>query len=187
MLKHALVVLADGFEEVEAVTPIDLLRRAGIEVTTVSITGTTTVTGSHGIQVIADMTLAEAAGKPFDALILPGGMPGSANLAASAELDAVLKQAAAEGRIIAAICAAPAVVLAPKGYLKGRRFTGYPGTEKDVDGALFVPEKTVTDENLITSRGAGTAGLFALAIIERLIDAGTARKVGTATLILEHQ
>ncbi|MDR3336858.1 MAG: DJ-1/PfpI family protein [Treponema sp.] len=167
MAKKALVFLANGFEEVEAVTPIDYLRRSGVEVTTVSIGNERTATGSHNIPVIADTLLsgAVAGNMAYDALLLPGGMPGASNLAASAALGALLKAQAASGRIVAAICAAPAVVLAPLGILEGKRFTCYPGMEDKVKGAQWSDERVVIDGNIVTSRGAGTAAAWAVALI----------------------
>jgi 4-methyl-5(b-hydroxyethyl)-thiazole monophosphate biosynthesis len=183
MAKKALVFLADGFEEVEAVTPIDYLRRAGIEVTTVSISGSRTVKGSHGIPVTADALLTELPATSWDALVLPGGLPGASNLAASEETGTLLKAQAEAGRLVAAICASPAVVLAPLGLLKGRRFTCYPGMEAQVSGAQWSEDKVVTDGNILTSRGAGTAGLFAAAVIGKLLCQADADKVAGSVLL----
>ncbi|MDR1469076.1 MAG: DJ-1/PfpI family protein [Spirochaetaceae bacterium] len=185
MPKTVLVFLADGFEEVEAVTPVDFLRRAGIEAVTVAVGNDKTVTGARGIPVVADKTLPEAAGLSYDAVVLPGGMPGSKNLAASDGVDAVVREATVKGRLIAAICAAPVVVLAPKGVLAGKQFTCFPGMEHEVSGATWREDKVVVDGNLITSRGAGTAALFALAIIEHVLSRDAAEKVGKATLVLD--
>lgn len=184
MPKRALVFLAEGFEEVEAVTPVDFLRRAGIEVVTVAVGDRKTVAGARGIPVVADKTAAEAAGLACDAVVLPGGMPGSKNLAASGEVDAVVREAAAKGKLIAAICAAPVVVLASKGLLAGKRFTCFPGMEKEAAGATWREEPVVVDGNLITSRGPGTAALFALAVIEYVLGRDAAEKVGKAALVI---
>jgi 4-methyl-5(b-hydroxyethyl)-thiazole monophosphate biosynthesis len=184
MPKRALVFLAEGFEEVEAVTPVDFLRRAGIEVTTVAVGNDKTVTGAHGVPVVADKTMADIAGLPYDAVVLPGGMPGSKNLAVSDGVNAVIREAAAKGKPIAAICAAPVVVLAPAGLLAGKKFTCFPGMEKDAADAVWREEPVVVDGNLITSRGAGTAALFALAVIEHLLDKEAAEKIGKSTLAL---
>jgi 4-methyl-5(b-hydroxyethyl)-thiazole monophosphate biosynthesis len=130
MQKKVIVFLADGFEEVEAITPIDYLRRAGIEVSTVSVGPNPAVKGSHGISVMSDSTLLEIGRSRFwDAVLLPGGMPGAANIAASEGAASLLRESAQAGKLICAICAAPAVVLAPLGILAGRRFTCYPGME----------------------------------------------------------
>jgi 4-methyl-5(b-hydroxyethyl)-thiazole monophosphate biosynthesis len=167
-MKTACVLLADGFEEVEALTPIDYLRRAGIEVRVVGVTGRE-VAGSHDIRVTAEVRLSDITGD-FDAVVVPGGARGAANLAASAGAVALIKRQFAAGRLVAAICAAPAVVLhGACGILGGRRFTGYPGTEADVTGAVFVAERVVQDGNLITSRAAGCAGEFSRAIVARLV------------------
>jgi 4-methyl-5(b-hydroxyethyl)-thiazole monophosphate biosynthesis len=184
MQKTALVFLADGFEEVEAVTPIDFLRRAGVDVVTVAVGEAKTVAGSHGVQVVADMTVAEAGGLSHDAVILPGGMPGSANLAASGRVGAIVRAAVLKGKLVAAICAAPAVVLAPLGILAGKKFTCFPGMEKDVTGAKWAADDVAVDGTVITSRGAGTAALFALAVIEYLLGREAAEKIGKTTLVL---
>ncbi|GHV88276.1 DJ-1 family protein [Spirochaetia bacterium] len=187
MSKTAIVFLADGFEEVEAITPIDYLRRAGVDVITVSISDRRIVTGSHGIPVTADAVLADiaaAAGSSvYDAMLLPGGMPGAANLAASGGVGALLKGQAAAGRIVAAICASPAVVLSPLGLLAGRRFTCYPGMESTVTGATWSEERVVIDGNIVTSRGAGTAAEWAIALIGALVGKRDGEKVAGAVLL----
>jgi 4-methyl-5(b-hydroxyethyl)-thiazole monophosphate biosynthesis len=183
MAKKALVFLAEGFEEVEAVTPIDYLRRAGIEVSTVSIAGGTTVTGAHGIPLLADTRIADITGLGgYDALLLPGGMPGATNLVNDPALDSLLKSAAKAGTLVCAICASPAVVLAPKGILAGRKFTCYPGAEEKVSGAAWSADPVVIDGNIITSRGPGTAARWAFAIIAALLDSATAEKIADATV-----
>jgi len=187
MAKKAIVLLADGFEDVEAVTPIDYLQRAGIEVTTASISGSLTVTSKWGvIKMTATSTLAEVTKQgtnSYDAIILPGGMPGTANLAASKETSALIKDMAANGKLICAICAAPALVLAPLGLLKGKNFTCYPNMEEKVTDGKWSGDRVVTDGNVITSRGAGTAGEFAVAIIEKLLDKAAAQKLAETVLL----
>jgi 4-methyl-5(b-hydroxyethyl)-thiazole monophosphate biosynthesis len=185
MAKKAIVLLADGFEDVEAVTPVDYLRRAGIEVSTVSISESLTVTSKWGgIKMIADATLADIKqGGDWDAVILPGGMPGASNLAASKETGSLLKNMAVEGKLICAICAAPAIVLAPLGLLSGKKFTCYPGMEEKVNNGKWSDDRVVTDGNIITSRGAGTAGEFAVAIIEKLLDKAAAQKIADTVLL----
>jgi 4-methyl-5(b-hydroxyethyl)-thiazole monophosphate biosynthesis len=188
MSKKAIILLADGFEDVEAVTPIDYLRRAGIEVTTASITQSLTVTSRWGgIKITADTLLSQIArqGNDWDAVILPGGMPGASSLAASEETSALLKEMSAKGKLICAICAAPAVVLAPLGLLAGKKFTCYPGMEEKAATAngAWLEDRVVTDGNVITSRAAGTAGEFAAAIIEKLLDKETAKKIADAVLL----
>lgn len=167
MAKKALILLAEGFEEIEAITAIDVLRRAGIEVIVCGLGGKT-ITGSHGIKVLADKRLEEFSGD-VDAIIFPGGMPGAENLSNSQRVRELILKMHKEGRLIAAICASPALVLAPTGILKKRRATAYPGMEKDFGkDTTFVEDKVVVDGNIITSRGPGTALLFSLAIVERL-------------------
>jgi 4-methyl-5(b-hydroxyethyl)-thiazole monophosphate biosynthesis len=187
MTKKAIVLLADGFEEVEAVTPIDYLRRAGVEVTTAAITDSLIVKGRWtGLKVTADTTLNEIAKQGtggWDAVILPGGMPGAENLAASKETGTLLKSMAAEGKLICAICASPAVVLSPLGLLKSKKFTCYPKMEEKVKDGEWSDKRVVVDGNVITSRGAGTAGEFAVAIIEKLIDKAAAQKIADAVLL----
>jgi 4-methyl-5(b-hydroxyethyl)-thiazole monophosphate biosynthesis len=192
MAKRALVFLADGFEEVEAVTPIDYLRRAGIEVTTASIGSGGScdpVLGAHRVGITADTTLEKLSGQgkadaaDWDAVVLPGGGAGSENLAASAVVGSFVKAMAEEGKLVCAICAAPAVVLAPLGLLKGRRFTCYPGMEDRVSGAQWTADRVVIDGSLITSRGAGTAGEFAAAIIGKLVSDAEAEKVAGSVLL----
>ncbi|MDR2080077.1 MAG: DJ-1/PfpI family protein [Treponema sp.] len=189
MAHKALIFLAGGFEEVEAVTPIDYLRRAGIEVTTVSIGPGELVQGSHNIPVSADTTLEKlhkqgrAAPEDWDAVVIPGGGKGSENLAASAEAGSFIKAMAGAGKLICAICAAPAVVLSPLGLLKGRNFTCFPGMEKTVTGAFWTEMRVVIDGQLITSRGAGTAGEFAVAIIGKLISKAEGEKIAKAVLL----
>lgn len=184
MPKKALVVLADGFEEIEAVTPIDLLRRAGLEVTVAGL-DKTQLTGSHGIRVQADLTLAQYREAP-DALLVPGG-PGSEALGKSAELLAKIRELDAQQKVIAAICAAPAVVLAPSGVLQGKAATCFPGYEKRLTdgGAVFRPERVVSDGRIVTSRGAGTAMEFSLELIERLCGAETSQKIALQVLAAE--
>jgi protein deglycase len=181
-MKTACVLLADGFEEVEAVTPVDYLRRAGIEVKIVGVTGKT-VSGSHGIKIESDLG-SEGLGRDYDCIIVPGGGRGADNLAASPSALYLIKRHFATGKLVAAICAAPAVVLhSACGILKGRRFTGYPGSETKVVGAEFSEDRVVVDGNLITSRGAGTAGEFSAAIVAALVGEGAAAEL-TAKVLL---
>ncbi|MFW5801101.1 MAG: DJ-1 family glyoxalase III [Spirochaeta sp.] len=177
---QAVVLFADGFEEVEAVTPVDFLRRAGIETHMVGVPDRDVV-GSRGIRMTTDYTLDELEGD-VQAVILPGGLPGASNLAADENVRALLKNQFASGRMVAAICASPAVVLGSQGFLKGRRFTCAPGKEKDVADGEFSEDRVVIDGNLITSRGAGTAAEFAIAVIRELAGDAAAQKVHRSTL-----
>lgn len=164
------VILADGFEEVEALTVVDLLRRAGVEVEMVSINKTDAVRGAHGIEVAADSVINPEKMSDAEMIVLPGGMPGASNLIDCAEVaEAVMAQNKA-GRKIAAICAAPAVVLAPLGVLEGRNATCYPGFEGGIEagGGRYMNQRVVKDGNLITSNGPSSATQFALTIIEAL-------------------
>ena len=176
-MSRVLVPLAEGFEEIEAVTVIDLLRRAGIEVVTAGLRPGL-VTGSHGIAVTPDTDLDAALAQSFDMVALPGGMPGAANLAADARLLALLCQMATSGRITAAICAAPGV-LAKAGLLAGKRATSYPGflSAENAPGVILSEDPVVEDGRVITSRGPGTAMDFALALIERLEGAPVRRQI----------
>ena len=168
--------LAQGFEEVEALAPVDLLRRAGIEVKTVGVGGSV-ITGSHGIPVTCDLRAEDAPlTAALDAVILPGGMPGTLNLEASSHVQAALDFAAANGKLLCAICAAPSV-LGHKGLLKGKQATAFPGFEKDLLGAIPSEKSVVTDGTVITAKGAGVALDFGLAIVAALKDAGTAAKI----------
>jgi len=164
-----LVPLADGFEELEAITVIDLLRRADIEVTTAALRASP-VSGAHGIAVQSDTTLAALDEVEFDMIVLPGGMPGAQHLAEDARLRDRLRRMAAGGRFTAAICAAPSV-LAAAGLLDGRRATSFPGfldPAKTPGLTLLADAAVVSDGKVITSRGPGTAMDFALELIERL-------------------
>ncbi|MCL2112180.1 MAG: DJ-1/PfpI family protein [Clostridiales bacterium] len=161
------VHLADGFEEIEALTIIDLLRRAAIETETVSITGQLPVVGAHGVKVIADILFEDAVYANCELIVLPGGMPGSTNLAAHEGLCEKILSFNNQGKRLAAICAAP-LVLGRTGVLKGKKATCYPSFEEELDGAEVVDAPVVVDQNVITSRGPGTAMAFALRLIEEL-------------------
>lgn len=170
------VFLADGFEEIEAVTTVDIIRRANIEVQTVSIQNTRTVTGSHGIIVTADLMAAEINKQNIEAVILPGGMPGTTNLQNSKAVEETLRYAAEHDKWIAAICAAPSV-LGYYGYLKGKNAVCFPGFEDQLTGANVQKVPVVTDGKIITSRGAGTAHLFAFTLVALLKNSEIADKI----------
>ncbi|MDR2391446.1 MAG: DJ-1/PfpI family protein [Planctomycetota bacterium] len=173
---RAVVLLADGFEEIEAATPADVLRRAGIETIIAGVCGLE-ARGSRGLIYRADAILETLAGG-FDLVVLPGGMPGAANIAASATARALAEKTLANGGRVAAICAAPAVALAAWGLLEGRRATCYPGMETMFPpGAAFVSDQVVEDGNLITSRGPGTALEFALRLASLLAGEETAERL----------
>ena len=157
------VFLAEGFEEIEALATVDILRRAGMDVKTVSVTDKKEVTGSHGITVIADIT--EINLEDMDAAVLPGGMPGTLNLKASDSVQNAIKYAFDNNKLMCAICAAP-LVFGNAGFLKGKKAACYPGFETELIGADVVYEPVARDGNIITSRGAGTAHLFAFEILK---------------------
>ena len=168
------IFLADGFEEIEALTVVDLLRRADIDITTVSIMGRKNVTGSHKITVEADSLLEDADFDSLDMLILPGGMPGTTNLGACKALTDKIKEFDEKGKMLCAICAAP-TVFGGLGILKGKKACCFPGREGDLLGADVQTTPVTKDGHFITSRGMGTAMDFGLAIIEHYqgIDAAT--------------
>lgn len=159
------IFLAEGFEEIEALTVVDLLRRAQIDITMVSVMGDMYVTGSHGITVKSDVLIGDYDFDSADMLILPGGMPGTSNLGACTALTDQILKFNQEGKPLAAICAAP-TVFGKLGILDGKRATCYPGSERDLKGALPQTDEVVLCDNFITSRGMGTAIPFGLAIIE---------------------
>jgi 4-methyl-5(b-hydroxyethyl)-thiazole monophosphate biosynthesis len=173
-MKKVLLFLADGFEEVEAVTPIDYLRRADIDVLTAAVGGDRMVMGTHKIPVQADVLLNDLYLEDklnvcdWDAVLCPGGMPGAANILASPLACSFLKAMNNEGKIVSAICASPAVIFAPLGLLNDKRFTCFPGMEGDVPAGIWQEDKVVVDGNIVTSRGAGTAVNWAYALIEIL-------------------
>ncbi len=169
--------LADGFEEVEALCPLDILRRAGIEVTTVGVGGKDLIRGAHGIIVHADIPDIMYRDSAPDMIILPGGMPGSSNLDESRIVDSALRAAHRHGKFLAAICAAP-MVLGKRGYLEGKRAVCFPGFEEHLRGAdLTVDSALVRDENVITAKGMGVAFDFGLELVRCLKDDGTAEKI----------
>ena len=165
------VFTADGFEEIEGLTVVDLLRRAGAEVLMVSVGEGLTVKGAHNIELKADVLFDETCYEDADVLVLPGGMPGTLNLRNHEKLCALLKEFAAKDKKIAAICAAP-MILGELGLLKGKKATCFPGFEKYLDGAqvLLAPVRVVTDGNITTSRGMGTSVDLGLEIVKLLIS-----------------
>ncbi len=163
----AYIFLADGFEEIEAITPIDLLRRANIEITSVSISNSKTVIGAHNISIAADAIFSEVNFEAADLLILPGGMPGTKNLDAHAGLKYILEQQASQGKLIAAICAAPSI-LGKMNLLKDKEAICYPGFEDQLIGTSLSERKVVQSGAFITAMGAGVAIEFSLKIIENL-------------------
>lgn len=178
------VFLAEGFEEIEALTVVDYLRRAEIEVTMLAVGTKREVTGSHAITVVADAQLESVDTDMYDALVLPGGLPGATHLSEDSKVQAAIQSQHQRGEIVAAICAAP-LALQAAGLLKGRRFTSYPG---DVQAKLeaegeYVESKVVWDQNILTSRGPATAVYFALELIERLKGKETRDKIAQGLLM----
>jgi len=181
-MKKALLILAEGFEEIEAVTPVDLLRRAGILVTVAALGDLIIVKGTRGLEVQADCLFNEVE-SDFDALILPGGGNGANNLASSEKVLSLIEKMNREGSLIAAICASSAVVLGKTDVLSGKRATCYPGCEVDFrSDVIYVEESVVIVDNIITSRGPGTASEFSLAIIKVLLDDNSAISISKKTL-----
>ena len=172
--------LADGFEEIEALCPVDLCRRVGIDVKTVSITESNEVTGSHGITVLADLTAKDALGD-FDMIVLPGGMPGTKNLDASPVVENAIAQAVKNDKYIAAICAAP-MVLGKRGLLRGKEAISFLGFEQYLEGATISENRVVLDGKILTGAGMGVSHDFGLAIVEIFCGKETADKLGTSIL-----
>ncbi len=173
------VFLADGFEELEALAPVDILRRGNRDVVTVGVTGKT-VTGSHNVPVVCDMTVDEIKiDGSVQAIILPGGMPGTLNLEKSGILQKIIEECSKTGRLICAICAAPSI-LGHKGLLNGKEATCYTGFEKDLEGATVKSQPVVRDGNIITAFGAGAAFQFGFEILSAVSDKETAEKTRKA-------
>jgi protein deglycase len=181
-MASVLVLLQDGCEEMEAITPIDLLRRAGLEVITASTSTDLEVTGSHAITLKADKMFSEITHLEFDVVLLPGG-PGVAELRQNAEVRALLQNQSRRGGKLAAICAAP-LVLADAGLLGNREVTSFPGKEMELKPLVkaYRTDRVVVDGPLCTSRGAGTAEEFSLAIIEWILGSEAAEKVRSSIL-----
>ncbi len=177
------VFLADGFEEIEALTCIDVLRRAGMPVTTVSINPGLEVTGAHGVTVLADSLFGDSDYEGAEWLVLPGGIPGAPNLAACEPLCDLLTAQDARGGKVAAICASPAVVLAPLGLLQDRRAVCYPGMEQGIEGVRWAEGPVAVDGNVVTGNGPAAAAPFALALVEQSMGRETAAQVAAGMLL----
>lgn len=172
--------LADGFEEIEALCPLDLCRRAGIEAKTVSVTDKKTVIGSHGISVISDLTTKDELGD-FDMMVLPGGMPGTTNLGESTLVERCILTALEKNAYIAAICAAP-MLLGKRGLLRGKEAICFPGFEQYLDGATVSDKKIVLDGKILTGAGMGVSHDFGLKIVEIFKGKETAEKLCSSVL-----
>ena len=165
-MKPIFVFLAEGFEEIEALTPVDVLRRAGLSVQTVSVMDEQVVAGAHGVPVLADKMFAEINPEDAEMILLPGGLPGATNLDAHEGLSRMILDFAAAEKPLAAICAAP-LVLGNRGLLQGKKATCYPGFETYLQGAEYTAALVEKDGNIITGKGPGAAMEFAFAIVEK--------------------
>lgn len=182
-MKTTFVFLADGFEEVEAMTSIDVMRRAGMPVTTVSINEGLEVTGAHGVTVLADSLYSDNDYSEAEWLVLPGGVPGAPNLAAHEDLCRELVAQNERGGKVAAICASPAVVLSPLGLLEGRDAVCYPGMEDGNGGAHWGDAPVAIDGNVVTGNGPAAAAAFALALVARSLGTAVADSVAGGMLL----
>jgi protein deglycase len=182
----ALVPIADGSEEIEVVCIIDTLRRAGVEVTVASVMGRREIKASRGTRIVADALIEACGHETYDLVALPGGMPGAEHLRDTPQLVALLSAQRAAGRLTAAICAAPAVALLPHGLLNGRRATCFPSFLSYLEDAPSVEaatDRVVVDQDLVTSRGPGTALEFSLKLVELLVGMQTAAVIGERMLV----
>ena len=183
-MKRAVMLFAEGFETVEALVVVDILRRGGVEVTMASINEEEFVRSSHGVNVEMDVVLGEVDVLDYDAIILPGGMPGTLHLGESEAVKKALYVMDDAGKIVAAICAAPGV-LGKYGLLEGKKACSYPDHEKNLTGAQILREPVVTDGNIITSRGLGTALEFGLRLLEVLVSTDKADQIREAIVYQE--
>jgi 4-methyl-5(b-hydroxyethyl)-thiazole monophosphate biosynthesis len=182
MSKRALIAVADGVEDLEVVTLIDVLRRAEIEVVVASVENRRMFSCARGTRLTADAMLVDVLAQEFDLIVLPGGMPGAQHLADHQPLAERVREQAAAGKLFAGICAAPALALQGYGVLKQRRMTCYPAFSDRLSGCTFVDQPVVVDGNCITSQGPGTALAFALTLVEQV--AGKATRVAVASAML---
>lgn len=180
-MSRSFIFLADGFEEIEALTVVDVMRRAGMDLKTISISESLTVAGTHGVSVVADALFEETDFIGAEWLIIPGGMPGTSNLAEYEPLNELLIKHSKEGKI-AAICAAPALVLAPLGLLDGREATCYSGMESLCRKAVMKGVPVVAHDDLITANGPASALMFSLAIVANSLGEDAAHQIGSAML-----
>jgi 4-methyl-5(b-hydroxyethyl)-thiazole monophosphate biosynthesis len=181
-MKNVCIPLANGFEEIEAVTLIDVLRRAGFSVTTCGL-NSLQVRGAHNVTVTADTMIDDALNGAWDLVVLPGGMPGATNLRDDARVGKLLEQTAKGDGYVGAICAAP-IALARFGFVKGKKATSYPGFENQMPGAEYCEDRVVCDGKVLTSRGPGTAMEFALAITELLAGRAKADELKKQMLVM---
>ncbi len=170
------IFMADGVEEIEALTVVDLARRAGIDIDMVSIMGRKQIDGSHKIKFEADLILEDIKADDYDGLVCPGGLKGTENLMGDERVADIIRKYFSKGKLTAAICAAP-TVLGAAGILEGKKATCYPGKEDGLTGAIKLTDKVVKDGTIITSRGMGTSIDFGLAIVEYLLDSDAANEL----------
>ena len=182
MSKKVLVAIADGSEETEAVSVIDTLVRAGADVMVASVTDKN-ITASRGVKLVADKVISECAGDEYDLIVLPGGKTGAENLRDSEELVAMLKKQASAGKLYAAICAAPPVVLAYHGLLEGKKATCYPARHDHLPDKSEAHNRVVVDGNCVTSQGPGTAIEFAVKLVELLYGKAKADEIASQMLV----
>ena len=180
--KSILIHFAEGFEEIEAITPVDVLRRAGFDVKMVSVTGNLDVKGTHDIVIHTDILIEDADYERADLIILPGGMPGSKNLDNHEGLKQKIMQHYEQDKYIGAICAAP-MVLGHLGILKGRKATCYPGFEEHLKRAYVTTEKVEVSEKIITARGLGAALNFSLKLVELLAGKDKAKQLAEQMIV----
>lgn len=183
-MSRVAVLVAHGTEETEAIGIVDVLRRGGVEVTMVAVDSSKEVVGSHDIVLRANRTISDVQGDLFDAIVLPGGLPGAANFDESKELDAMIEYHDKEGRLICAICASP-MVLGKRGLLKGKKASAYPGFEKYLEGAQYTSCGVSQDGRVITGRGPAYVFEFGVAILSSLAGEEAARTVAKALLMNE--
>ena len=181
-MKSICIFLATGFEEVEALFPLDILRRGGVDVKTVSVTGEKAVVGAHGVPVGADILFEDLDLEKVEMIVLPGGLPGATNLDQHAGLDKLIMHFADSKKPLAAICAAP-FIFGKRGLLAGKKATCYPGFDKYLEGAEYTGNKVEVAENFITAKGPGAAWEFGFAILEKFVGKEKTQEVRSGMLI----
>lgn len=182
-MKTICIFLAEGFEEMEAIFPLDIMRRGGLDVKTVSVTGNRTVVSSHGVPIVADVLFEDLKEEKVEMIVLPGGLPGAVNLDTHAGLDKLIMSFAEAGKPLAAICAAP-MVYGKRGLLKGKKVTCYPGFDKFLEEAEYTGNMVECADNFILGKGPGAAWEFGFAILEKFAGAEKAREVKNGMLIV---
>jgi len=180
-MKKVIIPIADGFEEIETMTIVDVLRRAGVDVTLAGLENRP-LKGSRQVQVVADTSLEEVKNQDFDMVVLPGGQPGVDNLRKDERVKALLQKMQSQDKLIGAICAAP-LVLHDAGMIKDKKITSYPGCEGELTESRYETTRVVTDGKMITSRGPGTAMEFSLALVDILVGAERVAELKEALLV----